>query len=229
MFFLSTGRRWGLALLLAISLGACQRAAYQFQPLAATPYQEPAPAPLADSLQATEETKGPTPRQEVARPRRARQPMRAAFAAKRLQMARLVKLPHLGAVASVAHAPNKVQPLPGPPAGEPLHHRTKGIAFLLALFLGGFGGHLFYLGYHKRAVTYLLLTLAGSLLLFVGFVGFLLALFSTSSGAYLLLLLLGSIMLSVVNALAIIDAVRILTKDLKPREGEYYPRFFQTH
>ncbi|MFD1871539.1 NINE protein [Hymenobacter bucti] len=227
MFFLSTGCRWGLALLLAVSLGGCQRAAYQFQPLAATPYQAPTPAPLADSLQATSKAQEPAARPEAARPRRAHQPARVALAARRSPMARLVKLPHLGAVASVSPTIVKVRPLPGPP-DEPLHHRTKGIAFLLAFFLGGLGGHLFYLGYHKRAVAYLLLTLAGGLLLFVGAVGLLLALFSSGGGAYLVALLIGSILLSVVSALALIDAVRILTNDLKPREGEYYPRFFQT-
>jgi hypothetical protein len=100
---------------------------------------------------------------------------------------------------------------------------------LLAFFLGGIGSHLFYLGYHKRAVTYLLLTLAGGLLFFIGVVGLLLTLFSSGGGAYAIALLLGAVLLSVVSALAVIDAIRILTDNLKPKDGEYYSRFFQTH
>jgi hypothetical protein len=131
-------------------------------------------------------------------------------------------------VAAVVHAPNKARTLPGPRDDAPLHHRTRGIAFLLAIFLGGIGAHLFYLGYHKRAVTYLMVSLAGGLLLFVGLVGLLLSIFSSVGGAYLAALLIGTILLSVVSVLAVVDAIRILTNDLKPKEGEYYQRFFQT-
>lgn len=115
------------------------------------------------------------------------------------------------------------------PPDEPLHYRTRSVAFLLAFFMGSIGSHLFYLGYYKRATTYLLLTLAGGLLLFIGAVGVLLALFSSGGGAYVIALLIGSVLLSVVSALAFIDAIRILTNSLKPKDGEYYPRFFQTH
>jgi TM2 domain-containing membrane protein YozV len=131
-------------------------------------------------------------------------------------------------VAAAAPALPKAQPLLGPPDDAPVHHRTRGIAFLLAVFLGGMGAHLFYLGYHKRAVTYLMVSLAGGLLLFVGLVGLLLSVFGSVGGAYLAALLVGTILLSAVSLLTVVDAIRILTNDLKPREGEYYPQFFQT-
>jgi TM2 domain-containing membrane protein YozV len=222
----SAGYRWTLVLLLAVSLGACQRATYQFQQLAATPYQVPSRTLLPDSLLNIFEAPAPTPLRATARPRRTHHSARFALVAKISQATRLAKLPQAAASASVAHGHSKPHPLP---TDEPLHHRTRGTAFLLALFLGGIGSHLFYLGYHKRAVTYLLLTLAGGLLFFIGAVGLLLTLFSSGGGAYAIALLLGAVLLSAVSALAVIDAIRILTDNLKPKDGEYYPRFFQTH
>jgi TM2 domain-containing membrane protein YozV len=222
----SAGYRWTLVLLLAVSLGACQRATYQFQQLAATPYQVPSRTLLPDSLLTISEVLAPTPVRAAARPRRARHSALFSLVGKVSQANRLVKLPRVAATAPVAYRHSAPQPLP---TDEPLHHRTRGTAFLLALFLGGIGSHLFYLGYHKQAVTYLLLTLAGGLLFFIGAVGLLLTLFSSGGGAYVLALLLGAVLLSVVSALAVIDAIRILTDNLKPKDGEYYPRFFQTH
>jgi TM2 domain-containing membrane protein YozV len=223
---LAAGCRWALVLLLAVSLGACQRATYQFQQLAATPYQVPSPALLTDSLPTISGAPVPTPLRAATRPQRKRHSARFSLVGKISQSTRLVKLPRVAATAPIAHGQSKPQPLL---TDEPLHHRTRGIAFLLAFFLGGIGSHLFYLGYHKRAVTYLLLTLAGGLLFFIGVVGLLLTLFSSGGGAYAIALLLGAVLLSVVSALAVIDAIRILTDNLKPKDGEYYPRFFQTH
>jgi hypothetical protein len=228
---LPTGCRWLLALLLVAGLSNCQRAAYQFQPLAATPYQ--VPAPPADSLRVVSEVPASVSSLASVQPRRAYRRASAALGVglqpALSQATRLLNPLHrLRAVAAVAPVLNKMRPSPGPPDDAQLHHRTRGIAFLLAIFLGGIGAHLFYLGYHKRAVTYLMVSLAGGLLLFVGAVGLLLAIFSSVGGAYLAALLVGTILLAAISLLATVDAIRIITNDLKPKEGEYYPRFFQT-
>lgn len=55
------------------------------------------------------------------------------------------------------------------PAEEPAPtDKNKIAAALLAFFLGCFGAHKFYLGHTKEGVIMLLITLFGSLLLFVG-------------------------------------------------------------
>ena len=48
-------------------------------------------------------------------------------------------------------------PDPTPPAGQ----RSKAVAIVLAVLLGSLGAHLFYLGHRRRAIVYLLVTLAG--------------------------------------------------------------------
>jgi TM2 domain-containing membrane protein YozV len=98
----------------------------------------------------------------------------------------------------------------------------------LAFLLGGFGLHLFYLGYKGRGLTYLLMTVAALILLSIGAVGFVSALFGGSAGSYLLLLLIGTVIASVISSLALIDSILILTNVLRPLDGEYYPRLFQT-
>jgi TM2 domain-containing membrane protein YozV len=110
----------------------------------------------------------------------------------------------------------------------PTNGRSRGVAFLLAFLLGGLGLHLFYLGYKGRGLAYLLMTVAALILLGIGAVGFVSALFGGSAGSYLLLLLIGSIIASVVSSLALIDSILILTNVLRPLDGEYYPRLFQS-
>lgn len=52
----------------------------------------------------------------------------------------------------------------GRPLGEPpVKHRRRILAGLLAVFLGIYGIHNFYLGYRSRALCQLLLTLVGGL------------------------------------------------------------------
>ncbi|MDD3446868.1 MAG: TM2 domain-containing protein [Zavarzinia sp.] len=46
--------------------------------------------------------------------------------------------------------------------------KSVGVAYLLWFFLGGFGGHRFYLGSVGLAVTQLVLTVLGAVLSFVG-------------------------------------------------------------
>lgn len=229
MHFFSPSRQW-LLLLVFIVANSCQRANYQFD---SSPAVERHLPPLAEPSESA--TIG-----IIALPV-AMLPERQAFALRPIAH-RLVRssrtsaanqrlLPHLrvgnspAAWASVTAQPRQ-KPLPGE---EPERRLTRGIAFLLAIFLGGFGIHLFYLGYHKRAITYLILSLVGSTLVFIGFFLFLLALFSSGGGAaFVAPLIVGAVMLNAISVLALVDAVRILTNSLKPSNGEYYQRFFQT-
>jgi TM2 domain-containing membrane protein YozV len=50
------------------------------------------------------------------------------------------------------------------------HRKSTGAAYLLWLFLGGFGAHRFYLGQTGTAVTQLVLLLLGWIPLFAGWV-----------------------------------------------------------
>ena len=110
----------------------------------------------------------------------------------------------------------------------PLHKADEGksqlIAALLAFFLGSLGIHNFYLGYKKKGMTQLLLTLGGYL---VGIVGSIIAAIG-ATGASAGMVLLGSIITTVgwlvvlgVVIWALIDFIKILTGDLKPANGDY--------
>lgn len=55
---------------------------------------------------------------------------------------------------------------PPVPAGE---QKSKLVAGLLGLFLGGYGVHNFYLGYTNKAVAQLLISIGGILLAFITF------------------------------------------------------------
>lgn len=121
---------------------------------------------------------------------------------------------------ATARAANRQEPvLPGP-------YRSKALAILLAVLLGVFGAHLFYLREPGSAVGLLLITLAGVALLVVGAAmtsgalvgGFLLA---------ILVNLLGASAILTTFFIALFDVIRILTGYLKPLNGQFYPRFFQ--
>lgn len=123
--------------------------------------------------------------------------------------------------------PRKEQPLPR--QAEPGRTRSKAVAFGLALLLGIFGAHLLYLGYRGRALAYLLSTLAG---IGAGLLAIPLA-NSVQGNPFggvlvgLAVLLVGLSIFVTVYLASLVDAVRIATGDLKPKDGEYFPRFFQ--
>lgn len=228
MPLLITRFRYCLPWLALLMLGACQRASYSFQaptgallaPSAATRGAEvPASATAASycalGLQ-----------QVASRPRL--RPSSVVARRRPKPLVRLRRLPLLARQAvvlprAISQAATRPEPTPG--AG-PMPQRTQGIALLLAFFLGGIGAHLFYLGYYGRGVAYLVGTVLGALLLFVALV---VAVLTFSSGAGLLTLLaIGGIISGLVGVLALIDAIRIAIGDLKPKNGEYFPKFFQT-
>jgi len=112
------------------------------------------------------------------------------------------------------------------PADLPIHMRTRGIAFLLALvpalLLFPLGLHHFYLGYHARGVLTLLALGLGFVLAVIGII------LAFGNGAFNAALVAAAVLVYGVEIWQIVDAVRILLNKLKPKNGEYYPRFFQT-
>jgi TM2 domain-containing membrane protein YozV len=219
--------RYWVPLLAFLALGACQRASYSFQaPGSALAARS---AVIPDSIIAAP-TKVPSSFGLVLQ-QLASHPRHTSAATRRLPkpLARLHVLPRLAKPAvtflRIAHQSAIGQePLPG---ASPTHRRTKGIALLLAFFLGGVGAHLFYLGYYGRAVAYVIGTAVGLVLLTIAFVLAIAAILG-GGGGFVALATIGAIIGGVVSVLALVDAIRIATGDLKPKNGEYYPRFFQT-
>ena len=214
--------RYWLPLLALLGLGACQRASYSFQAPTSSAQRLAAFAP--DSAVASA-----SPAKPLLRPL-AGQARRASRVAPRLarSLVRLSQLPMPGrqAVAAAHTRPvlaTRQEPLP---KASHAGWRTKGIALLLAFFLGGLGAHLFYLGYYGRGIAYLAGTLLGTLLVFSAIVA---AFLTFSSGAGIIALLtIGAIITGLVSMLALIDTIRIAIGDLTPRNGSYFPDFFQT-
>ncbi len=112
------------------------------------------------------------------------------------------------------------------PAAAPLRvrYRTRGIALGLALVLGFFGAHRFYLGYYGAGALYLVGAVVGGTLLAVGSVGLLFGGVVSGTTGYLVV---GGAIVLALGIWALFDTVRIITGDLKPKKGEYYPRLFQ--
>lgn len=206
-----------LIVLLPIGLGACQRSSYSFQRPAAS-YQPlvAAPETPASSLVALAQPSQLINQEAPSRRRshRARHPQAVE------RVTRLRPTPRLQALAALALASPQRPQEPLPP-GLPEHRRSRGIAALLAFFLIPFGVYNFYLGYYSRGVASLLLAGAG---FFLFLVGALMSLFNPISPV----LIAGLVLVLGLELWQLVDVVRILTGDLKPNNGEYYPRFFQT-
>ncbi|NML66232.1 hypothetical protein HHL22_13550 [Hymenobacter sp. RP-2-7] len=139
------------------------------------------------------------------------------------------KLLRVLAAGGATSAPARQQPLP---AGEPVRNRSRGIALLLAvvplLFGLPLGLYHFYLGYTGRGLGSLGLGLLAFVLVTIGFVGSFGLLFGGTSGGLFTLFVIGAVIFYALIIQQLVDAVRIILGDLKPQNGEYYPRFFQT-
>lgn len=86
------------------------------------------------------------------------------------------------------------------------------IAVLLAVFLGGFGAHWFYLGERGKGMVRLILSLVSGLLYIVGYVMAAIALSTGGTGILgALLFFLGLLGILAVSVLVIIDIINILT------------------
>jgi TM2 domain-containing membrane protein YozV len=219
-------RCWGLLLAL-LTLGACQRTSYSFQ---APTNTWPAPAVVIADSNPAPSLVAPGP-SGLALEQVASRLRPTSVAARHLPkpQARLRLLPRLAPPAvALRPAPRQAaggqEPTPGV---SPTRWRTKGIALLLAFFLGGVGAHLFYLGYYGRAIAYLIAAAVGLVVLTIAFVLAIAAILG-GGGGFVALATIGAIISGAVSLLAMVDAVRIATGDLKPKNGEYYPRFFQT-
>ena len=114
-----------------------------------------------------------------------------------------------------------------------MRHRSRGIALLLVvlpLLVGlPLGLHYFYLGYTGRGVLTLGLLALAFVLGAIGLIGVLNGLFVGVGGGALVALILSLVIVTGLLLQQLIDIVRIAINDLKPKNGEYNPRFFQTH
>ena len=223
-----------LFLLLVIGLGACQRTTYSFQARKAfneMPVPQPTDPPAA-TLVASRVGKLPTaedlglytlPRHRTHKPRNKWRPQSATNHQESVKAVSTPQVERRAAQALAAYSHPRQSPLPG----EPTHFRSRGIALLLAIFLGGLGAHLFYLNYHGRGVAYLVGSLAGTFLITIGFIAAIGAILGGGSSG-IGFFTVGVVLLSAVSVLNLVDTVLILTNGLKPKNGEYYPQFFQT-
>lgn len=216
-----------LVLLLLTGLGACQRSTYLFQRVAEPEQPSIVLAPsTANALVVVPVQQPASLVNSTAQLRhQAKHHVRLAPAPVRKVHSLLMVRSAAQAIRTQVAAQSQQDPLP---PQVPANGRSRGVAFLLAFLLGGFGLHLFYLGYKGRGLIYLLMTLAALILLGIGALSFVSALFGGGAGGYLLLLLVGIVIGSVVGTMSQIDAILILTNALRPLDGEYYPRFFQT-
>jgi hypothetical protein len=127
------------------------------------------------------------------------------------------------AAAGVA-APAAQQQEPGPVA-QPVRYRSKGLAILLAILSVSYlplSLHNFYLGYYGRGAIAIALVMVATYLVVLAFA---IGLFS---GAGLVGLgVAGLALLGVWFVWQLSDLVRIITNDLKPKNGQYNARLFQ--
>jgi TM2 domain-containing membrane protein YozV len=216
-----------LVLLLFIGLGACQRSTYLFQRVVEPEQPSIVLAPSKASALVVVPVQQPASlvNSPAQLRHQAKKQVRLVSAPMRKVRSLLMVRSATQAIRTQVAARSQQDPIP---SQVPANEHSRGVAFLLAFLLGGFGLHLFYLGYKGRGLTYLLMTVAALILLSIGAVGFVSALFGGSAGSYLLLLLIGTVIASVISSLALIDSILILTNVLRPLDGEYYPRFFQT-
>jgi TM2 domain-containing membrane protein YozV len=95
----------------------------------------------------------------------------------------------------------------------PVRYARKGVAFALAVLLGFFGAHLFYIGDRRRGLRYLFITLAGIALAALAFPIANLAIFGGGWAGLLVgvtLLVLGAGAILSVYFRALLDGFRIL-------------------
>jgi TM2 domain len=211
-------------LLLVSSLSGCQRATYSFQTVPT--------GPLADAVVPQHGTAGmvmaalPAPAKTIVpAPRR---PLRAL----RRRLTNSVPTAQPEAVVAVRRAAtNRVQRqritplaryqinrngrLPDPEPGTGLH-RSKAVAIILAVLFGAFGAHRFYLGYYGQGALYLGLTALATFFVLLSFLSLL-----TAAASFSGLLAVAFVLSLAINGWVISDIVRIITNDLKPRNGDY--------
>ncbi len=223
MRFWFTTSQW-LVLLVAAGMGGCQRASYQLQPVAEAVCQPlpcaPAPESAVVTIAAPPATQPIESQQAMRRqPRQlAKWPLKV-----RLKTPLVAARPSAAAWAATRAARRPQEP---GPVSKPVRYRSRGVAILLAalsLTYLPLSLHNFYLGYYGRGALAIALVITGTYLVVLGFLG------SIFSGTALVgLVLTGLAVLGGWFVWQIIDLVRIITKDLKPKNGEYTSQLFQT-
>ena len=214
---------WGAAVLLNLGLNSCQRADYSFQ---ATPHATVAQAASVTIVAVSEVvtdapgagvtmTSAKRPTRLGSRPKNSQNySVRSVVQATIARPAQFLNLR-----VRKSFAPQRAVAALVRKASEPTpkHVSSKGIAVLLALLLGMFGAHLFYLRYSRRALNYLIPTLLciGLMLIAISIANS--AVFGSGIGGafvgvFLLAMGAGGIALTYLKAL--LDGVRILTGSL---------------
>lgn len=210
-------------LVLASCLGACHRASYTFQRSVATTYQALPWSPVVENKEiATITSLRPCRISLPNKKRRLIQPA-AHCSVTPLAVVR-TKMPPRGRLASAtARVANRVRFQQEPVLDTiPLRHRSRGIALLLAILSITYvplSLHNFYLGYYGRGALAIALLVVGIYLLAIGFVGLLFG------GAPAALGYVGLFMLAGWLGWQITDLIAIITGKLRPKNGEYNPRF----
>lgn len=95
--------------------------------------------------------------------------------------------------------------------------KSKVVAILLALFLGGLGIHDFYLGNKRNGFIKLGLYIVGLALYIIGIV----SIATTEAATIPALAIIGLILLLGVGIWALIDLIRIITGSYQPVDGSY--------
>ncbi len=211
-----------LFLLLAVSLAACHRSSYQFQSSIA-PSQLLHSIPMLESA-AVSSTLPPCALSSRSRPRLIHTPSHSLKQVVVLS----IKAPHLlphqaSSEATSLSASVQARPQFSPSGDQPVRHRSQGVALLLALLSITYiplSLHNFYLGYYGRGAAAIALSIIGLFLLLAGSISFPFGGGLTPIGYVGLLMLAGWFIWQVS------DLVRTITRDLKPKNGEYNNRFF---
>lgn len=208
-----------LLLLLIGSMGACQRASYQFQNQTPADSQvaSPSPSPESAVVLVAIQPNEPVPKSQRAKQRSTRR------SAKRPQLPRpqAILLPSLPLISAAKHLAvhNLRSPWKPAPVAQSVRRRSRGLAIVLAALAVTylpFSLHNFYLGYYGRGAVAISLLLIGAYLVQLSAIGIFF-----SSPRFLAISYLGVIILVGWFIWQLSDLLRIIRGDLKPKDGEY--------
>jgi len=213
-------RRYLLPVLLLGNLGACQRAGYQFQVVENAACPIIAPASAAESAVVTIALPPATLYTTSAgRPAKAHRPWHPTARPRRLSRAMPAPLSRR-AVATASVAARVPRPRQEPALG-PVHYRSHAIAIILAALAITYlplSLHNFYLGYYGRGVLAIMLLALGLYLTLLGALGLFFG------GGALAVSYVGVGVLAGWFCWQLSDLIRIISRNLKPKDGEYKSR-----
>lgn len=210
-------RRWLLPLLLG-SLGACQRASYQLQAVESAACPAIAPALVSESAVITI-TLPPAAQAGASHSPKARRQRRLAVRPPRLSRAKPALLSRR--VATITRVAARAPRWQQEPTIGPVRYRSHAIAIILAALAITYlplSLHNFYLGYYGRGVIAIMLLALGLYLALLGALGLFFG------GGALAVNYLGAGVLAGWFCWQLSDLLRIIRRDLKPKNGEYKSR-----